>query len=595
MNSGTGLPVTSATSGTSAASTGGEPSTTGGEPSTTGEPVPLFTYHIGESQIFDGGGSCDNVYLNAVTSSLHNVLKENGWVGLRFVDDATWPEDFTEQTLSPLGLDNFVGDANRLSVYAGHGNVNSLQWGRPSNNGICKLSIINFVRLGLFAGGAANAVMLLASCTGRVDALAFTLGLSRSRQFFAYHNSPYIAGGEPRDVFELTKGGQSNAEAWINEMEDNIGFGKNSPVVMTIGTSASETLELHNTARLATGVGLDSDLGLGASFFMFEYIDNGCSTSCGNCPPAPTSVVEPAPLSNHPVLDITRPQRGETEIALRATLLSSIFLGRSLTQEEQSSVSKWATGEEVPVSSGSCLGRPIATDPGLFYRYDPRTDLLSITDSLNALRVGEELVKEQQSGAIVDMDALSAARREVFTTLSDHGILANKGSINVGTRKIGIGKLGEGILQSDVAEVRFSASPTIEGAQLLDAWASVGISPNGTISRLAVRMVRSKKVGEVTVLVGVESAEALMRDAVEKFGNFEKLVVEDVGFGYKLPVGADHAVVRPNYVFSVTTERTIDDDVVVVSRKRLVGVDASSGEVQFFEGANENASSDPRN
>src|SRR5690606_1766116 len=78
------------------------------------------TYFIGESTKFDGGGLCANDDLNTITNTLRNALDDEGWSGQRFVDEDSWPEDFSEGTFSNLSLDGSFGDAARLSIYAGH-------------------------------------------------------------------------------------------------------------------------------------------------------------------------------------------------------------------------------------------------------------------------------------------------------------------------------------------------------------------------------------------------------------------------------------------------------------------------------------------
>ena len=235
------------------------------------------TYFIGESISFDGGGSCNNTELNTITSTLRNELDDEHWEGLRFVDGNTWAEDFQDPNTNPLGLDWVYGDASRLAIYAGHGNVGLLQWGTPSGNGACQMSIPLNARLGTLAGNRAAAVMFMTSCTLRTDALAQTLVANASRQFFGYHNSPYIGYDEPRKVFKRTQDGQSTRDAWLDEMEQNADVGKNSPVVVTFGKSAQDALESHGSTNLASGEGLSTNVGEPADNFIFTWYNNGCT------------------------------------------------------------------------------------------------------------------------------------------------------------------------------------------------------------------------------------------------------------------------------------------------------------------------------
>lgn len=237
-----------------------------------GEPFDHRTYFIGESVKFDG---CPNTDLNTITKRLRNRLDDAGWTGLRFVDDNAWPEDFQEATEEPNGEDASFGDAHRLAVYAGHGGPGLLQWGRPSDNGLCFVDIPEDARLGQLAGDTAAAVMLMTSCTLRTDILWDNFELNAARQFFGYHNSPWIGSGEPRRVFKRTQDGQSTKDAWLDEMEQNADLGKNSPVVLTAGVSGMEAMQAHGATNLASGAGFIDNVGEPADAFFFEWLNNG--------------------------------------------------------------------------------------------------------------------------------------------------------------------------------------------------------------------------------------------------------------------------------------------------------------------------------
>ena len=160
-----GCPTTHVAGGSTSGGGSSSGDSTGEDPGTSDTGGDIVedhrTYFIGESLAFDGGGSCDNDKLNTVTSSLREQLDAAGWTGLRFVDDNSWPEDFTEATFPGLGLDDAYGDAARLSVYAGHAAPGQLQWGRPSDAGLCRLTVPTSARLGTLAGDTAAATMSL--------------------------------------------------------------------------------------------------------------------------------------------------------------------------------------------------------------------------------------------------------------------------------------------------------------------------------------------------------------------------------------------------------------------------------------------------
>ncbi|MCW7537953.1 DUF6345 domain-containing protein [Aquabacterium sp. A7-Y] len=210
------------------------------------------TYYIDESTDFTGNG-CENADLNDVTSSLQAALNSAGWTGRRFVNANAWPHDFIEASLSgPGGLDSTYADTATLSVYAGHGNVALLQFGFQ-RNGRCLVDLPNDTWLGTRAGDGAAYAMYVTSCTINLSGIARHFN-NQIRQSFGYHNSPSVGDDQPRDFFNATAG-TTNAQAWINEMEDRPGWmtGDNSPIVLTFGLDAANCDWVRDTASLRGG------------------------------------------------------------------------------------------------------------------------------------------------------------------------------------------------------------------------------------------------------------------------------------------------------------------------------------------------------
>lgn len=360
-------------------------SSTGGqagvdETGAVGEALPFDhrTYFIAESVKFDGGGSCDNDDLNTVTKRLRNRLDDAGWTGLRFVDDDAWPEDFREATLIVNGADDSFGDAHRLAVFAGHGAPGLLQWGRPSDHGECRLRIQSQARLGRLAGDTAAAVMLMTSCTLRTDVLWPNFEHNAARQFFGYHNSPYIGGGEPRRVFKRTQDGQSTKDAWLDEMEQNAALGKNSPVVLTAGVSGMEAIQAHGATNLASGVGFIDSVGEPADAFFFEWLDNGCTPSCGECQGI-TSVEVPSMLvgATVPIVQMERPRRSGEALVDRASTLVAVLQGESVSSAQRTRLAEWAQAilacQDVAVTM-------LPGEPAIRVVYEPVIDRLVVDD-----------------------------------------------------------------------------------------------------------------------------------------------------------------------------------------------------------------------
>ncbi|MCA9710188.1 MAG: hypothetical protein KDK70_30390 [Myxococcales bacterium] len=245
-------------------------------------PPPARSYFIAESMDFEGNG-CEQTNVNEVTQSLQDDLDDDGWVGARVVDGQTRPADFVDPEVKAFGQDDIKGDAASLAVYAGHGWMDTLAWGtRDATPGVpfddrCLVEFSGDIRLGAMAGGWAKAVVLLTSCTGRLACYQSTLATSDVTQVFAFDNSPMIWGNAAHRFYRKSADMPSR-DAWIAAMDNRPGFGKNSPVTYTRGTSHDQVLELHRTAKLTEIEQIPGQQG--TSWYAYTWVDHGLMGDC---------------------------------------------------------------------------------------------------------------------------------------------------------------------------------------------------------------------------------------------------------------------------------------------------------------------------
>jgi Family of unknown function (DUF6345) len=457
------------------------------------------TYFIAESVTFDGGGKCENDDLNTITRRLRKELDDAGWTGLRYVDDNAWPEDFQEATLPTNGLDDLHGDARHLVVYAGHGNGRELQWGQPSDNGVCRVRVAEQVRLGRLAGDTARAAMFLTSCSLRTDILWPNFGASAARQVFGYHNSPHIGASEPRRVFKRTQDGQSTKDAWLDEMEQNAALGKNSPVVVTLGVSGMEAMQAHGTTNLATGAGFVENVGEPADAFFFEWLNNGCTPTCGGCsgiapegPPMPKMSVG----SKVPIVELVRPHRSIEDLAARASVLISLLQSGPPNTTQRAQLDDWArrstTSADVALTTFS---GPIR----LQLAYDPSTDRL-VVDDLDAREDARPSVSEspdegRRRAELVKAEEIrDSALRALDAGQAQFLGVARSSTVSVGTREAGIIEPG-GVSRGSVPfEYIFSMYGDLAGIPVFGAQLEIGVTRQGKLSRVAASSVHVTQI-----------------------------------------------------------------------------------------------------
>lgn len=542
------------------------------------------SYFIGESTTFEGGGTCNNTNLTTITSTLRNKLDSSGWKGLRLVDANSWPEDFQDPSTNPLGLDGDLADTVRLAMYAGHGNVGQLQWGTPSDNNACQMSIPLNARLGTLAGDRTAAMMFMTSCTLRTDALMQTLQFNASRQFFGYHNSPYIGYDEPKKVYKRTEDGQSTIDAWLEEMEENIDVGKNSPVVVTFGTSFQDALDHHNSTNLATGEGLITNVGEPAVNFIFTWFNNGCTPGCGNCAPTPppslpADVDMGTPL---PLVELERPKRSEAQLVSAVQFMLPLFGASSTDPATHTRLEVWAHNVGV---DGEVTFAEISHTPRVSVSYDPVDDRLHVSD-IDALELARSSLLAQpapEHGAshvmtLADLRPRAAEFRDALQAEMAVGPLGI--SFATSTREVGYLDPTVGFSGSTPIEYRFEVSGQVDSLELPARSLRVGITRLGELSSITLAGMNATVIDAMPVvrtpkaaMTAFEAALLAQHPAAVSIDFF------DVSIGYALPEESPATVIEPSVILRYALTFAANGGEPMVSRSEAVSLSLVSSQL----------------
>ncbi len=276
----------------------------------TGDGGPLvfpgdpLTFHIEESTDFTNNGvlGCANADLNQVGDWLVGAFQDHGFVGTYNLNAVGTAYNFLDPNQGGVGArDNLAADNRRVTIYAGHGNVGSLQWGNPGPTpvgvpALCNANIATRVRLGTSSGDVSGFAMYVTSCTANTlgNNLALTLGQSQVGQHVGWHNSPAVSDSLPgafvnQTATSIVDGSVTvpvtNRDAWLAIAQNKPGFGKNSPVIYTTGSSVAEVAQRHFAARLALGIGISDVIPepQNPDFATISWVDNGCSSTCIGC------------------------------------------------------------------------------------------------------------------------------------------------------------------------------------------------------------------------------------------------------------------------------------------------------------------------
>jgi len=249
-----------------------------------GDPIRLFW--ISETTNFAQSSqpSCPNTNLNNVGTLAESTLEDDGWTGTYVLNGETTRRDFADSTVLAGGRDHLAADTVDLAIYAGHGNVNSMQWGNPDAANQCSLPLSNFMRLGLANGNLARLVVSVTSCTLNVPTLQNNIGASAAGQYLGWHNSPSVGDFVIRDFYDTTQvmieNGKplTNRLSWMAVGQVKPGLGGNSPVIFTEQGDDEDVGARHFGARVSEGTGTEIIPDMPNLPFRVTWIDNG------NCP-----------------------------------------------------------------------------------------------------------------------------------------------------------------------------------------------------------------------------------------------------------------------------------------------------------------------
>ncbi|NJK31825.1 MAG: hypothetical protein HC927_05055 [Deltaproteobacteria bacterium] len=485
------------------------------------------------------------------------------------VDENTWPEDYREGSLSVTALDGIYGDTARLSVYAGHGNVNLLQWGNPSDNGACTTTIDTTVRLGRFDGDVAAAVMLLTSCSLRTDQAWDTFRENAVRQIFGYHNSPYIGYNEARKVFKRTQDGQPTVYAWLDEMEQNGDIGKNSPVALTFGHGAGEAKAVHAQTNLAKGDGFVVNVTEPVDDYYFEWLDNGCTGSCGGCSGNAAPPPEIVPGAMVPMVRLIRPLASSAELVARILHVLLIFGVESLAVADSERLETWADATVLAHDVGYIRIGDIEVS------YEPDAARLRIRDrgALDRARPGwddpdqasaEEWETEQARAEALEVRALLEAASGLGGPLAEE--------FEVSTRRIGFGG-ADRPSRSVAHEYLFTTTGRLGGQQVFGHALQIGVTRFGERSSVTISTMQAETMQDQRIKrVPAQALDALRADLEARHPAAIAVELIEPRIGYAMREDQTDEVVASSLVVGYVLAFPSDAPDPLVSRRRYVKI-----------------------
>ncbi len=425
----------------------------------------------------------------------------------------------------------------------------------------------------------------MTSCTLRADVAQQTLLNNASRQFFGYHNSPYIGYDEARKVFKRTQDGQSSRDAWLDEMEQNADIGKNSPVVVTFGTSGQDALDSASSINLASGAGLITNVGEPADNLIVTWYNNGCTPACGgNCtplPPPPPSLPVGVGLKDPlPLVELERPVRTQAQLLAEVEFMLPLFGVDSASVVDRAALKAWARRADVEAELAFA---EVAQNPRITVSYDPIEDRLWITD-IDALELARPAVAERtgQAPAKPPVDELKAVALELRNALQTRAPSAELGvSLAVSTREEGYFDPSFGFSGTTAVEYRFEFGGRFEGLDLPARSVRVGVSRRGELSSIVSAGMHANTVGSLPVLrmpnEAIATFEAQLR---RRYPEADSVQFTDIQVGYALPEESPGMVAEPSVLlrYSLVFEDTSTGD-VMVSRSEPVSLSLVSADL----------------
>ena len=345
----------------------------------------------------------------------------------------------------------------------------------------------------------------------RVDLLWATYAAQGSRQFFGYHDSPYIGADQPSKVFLRSADGQPSADAWLEEMVQNVA-GKHSPLVMTLGTSLADAADTHGLTNIASGMGLIENVAEPATDMYYEMFDSGCEKGCGNCD-AGDSAPLPALMLSAPVarLVLSRPIRPAAELVERASTLFDVLGFPPLDPEAVARLEVWAARA---IERDGVSYTQVFDEPRVDISYDAHADLLRLTDryALARARPGPDELVEDSSELEQALRAQAEVAHGSLGSLLDASVILGPDYV-LTTRALGY--LSE---QSQAEPFAFEYIYTLTGEHaglaLPDYSVSVGITRLGELSSVVLSLIEVEVGAELTYQRSPEQALDVLRDKI---------------------------------------------------------------------------------
>lgn len=229
-----------------------------------------LTFYMDEITQYSDVTMCTNADLNTVSESLASTMRADGWSGSRFTNTGAWPQDFRDKSLDAGGLDDSYGDANSLTLFAGHGGAGLLTF-RP-RNGVCTAQAGSDMALGYGSTGGLGTIGIWLSCdmlgSGLLDEGDSAYRRMNLRQSLGWTNSIAIGDDEARDFYNASKS-LSNKDAWLRQMQ---GGGRKPMVLSATTASDAETCWYFHGAQ-SLGQHVVDTLGGNWGYRCWEWIN----------------------------------------------------------------------------------------------------------------------------------------------------------------------------------------------------------------------------------------------------------------------------------------------------------------------------------
>lgn len=276
------------------------------------------------------------------------------------------------------------------------------------------------------------------------------------------------------------------------------------------------------------------------------------------------------------------PQRTAADVAERTGALAELITGSKVhTDDVRDALSRHQAGQRLSQDS-------LGGAPGVAFTYLPQFDEIRLSN-LEALAAADPKSDIGEAQAIAQArTALKQMMKAGIVDAQDYASAVPQ----VGYRKVAGGTV-DGVTDfNHVVEYRVTFRPSLNGIELANAGARIGVHANGGVSSLRVGGVdvAREKHGVTSlpsrggqVLARNVSARSIREqfnarqpDAAETRIAFEKLM-------YVMPDDTPRAVIAPTQVFSYALAFPAENGQDVVSRRHIVGFDVTNATAPMID------------